>query len=226
MLLLLLTLVWGAPMTGAQDVVAAPPPPAPATPVPPPPVASSPPPTVLVYQEVPPPPAPAPVAVVAPAPADGAPYEEVEEESVWSDRPVVIEAQVSPIGGPYGIAGGAIDVSLASWLSINAGLGAGGVGLQYGGSVRPRIPLGRMFAIGMTVGISRGPYEEFDFHSGATTDQATWLNFGPAFEIRPSFGFSIRINPGLSQLLYAEDPSGSFHSEFIPFITIAPGFAP
>lgn len=182
-------------------------------------------PVVIVRQ-----PAPAPQVPIAVHQPEAPPSDLIEvpipesETSNLQKRSLVIEGQFSPVGGPYGHAGAAVDYSVAPWLALNAGIGAGGSGPQYGASLRPRIPFGSShgIALGVTMGISHGEYEGVCvFYCEHTTMAATWGNIGPALEFRPDIAFSLRVNLGVSKLLNATERNDAL----LPYGTVAVGVA-
>jgi len=123
----------------------------------------------------------------------------------WRDRlALAIEGQVG-LGAPLGLAGLAVDLTPHPWFSLNAGVGRGVDGLQLAATLRVRpLFLGRMFAVGLGGGVSRGDTSTlvaFGDSPQLRFSQATWLNaevFGElrrgSWHLRPFVGIGRRVS--------------------------------
>ena len=59
--------------------------------------------------------------------------------------------------------GAAVNYSPIRYLSLEAGVGEGGFGPQWGLAARPKLVLAEDFALNLTVGYSRGDYKALRF---------------------------------------------------------------
>jgi hypothetical protein len=191
---------------------------------------------------LPPPPAPSlpipersdevPVTVLPPAPANGADAPPPEDETpakvdAFRDQPLAVELQLG-LNAPLGLAGLAIDYSLIPALALNAGVGLGLSGVQWGAGARVRVfrfANGRdtnHFAITCGAGVAGGAFDTahadvlgISIDGSQYTpepqvahyhfDQAIWATTDVGFEMRFGPHFLFRPELGLSALLNPSD---------------------
>jgi hypothetical protein len=149
----------------------------------------------------------------------------------YRNYPFAIEGQLSPFGGPLGMAGVAVDVAVLPELSIASGIGAGGFAVQWGAALKPRIPVNRWGAVSFTLGYSHGDYKKFRLDIAEGLDgaylfrDASWLNADIGFEFRFASHFLLRPYIGLSQLVASKAPvwheSDRIDPERMPFSEVA-----
>jgi hypothetical protein len=185
-------------------------------------------------------PEPTPVSTVVPRPT----------ETVWAARKVAIEAQLG-FGPPLGYLGAAIDYSPVPALALNAGVGLGGVGIQYALSVRLRLGSILPFAgssnssLYVGAGFSAGAYQTppglpGDDADGAAYyhwDTAYWTNLEIGGEARSSssvtfrvfLGLGLLLNPGSAVPIGYTAPGGALappgFAWYQPYIGVAVGYA-
>jgi hypothetical protein len=146
----------------------------------------------------------------------------------WTSHPFMIEGHLTPSGSPYGHAAVALDWSPISWFSLNAGVGAGGAGPQYGFGGRFRLVASRIrsqsFAFTLGSGLSSGTYKnsfldeinngfEEDAPSASTraaTSPVRYMDnstssdrkWNPAYWYNLDLGVELRTADGFSLRLY------------------------
>lgn len=128
----------------------------------------------------------------------------------WTNRPLSVEGQFSPLGSPLGVLGGAVDYSPAAWASLSLGAGVGGGAyrdLQLAAMGRLRWVLDDYLGVALGGGVSRGSYAPFAFSPFSTDERvnrvwlpALWVNSEVAMEFRSPFGLAVRLFLGTSVL--------------------------
>jgi hypothetical protein len=125
--------------------------------------------------------------------------------------PVAIEGHLTPFGGPFGMAGVALDVALVPQLSLTGGLGAGGFGPQWAAGIKPRIPVTPHGAVSFSLLYSRGDYKQFTLDAEGINGAylfrgASWGNLDVGYEWRFRSHILIRPSIGASQLFASRTP--------------------
>jgi hypothetical protein len=150
--------------------------------------------------------------------------------NVWATRRLAIELQLG-FGAPLGYLGVAVDYSPLPVLALNAGVGFGGVGLQY--ALSGRLRLARASSHGAPyfgAGFSAGAYQTppgfltFSYDAGDTSDggayyhwdMAYWTNVEIGGEVRSGSyvtfrgfaGLGLLLNPGSAVAVGYTSPGG------------------
>jgi hypothetical protein len=125
--------------------------------------------------------------------------------SGWEAEPWCVEG-IAGLGTPVGAYGLAVDVSPAPFLSIWAGFGTNGSGLQLAAALRLRLWPSHFQAFYVAVGGSVGAYTEPTGDSGTdrVNDRATWMNWELGYERRTGT-FTWRLFGGFGRMLNVED---------------------
>jgi hypothetical protein len=125
----------------------------------------------------------------------------------YRTRPLAVEAQFAPVGGPIGPAGIAADYALLPELSLSGGAGVGIAGVQLGAAVRPRIPVSQVVALELTAGYSHGDYTHYitlGAGGGGNLEKftgASWINGDVGVQARFWSGVTLRFFVGVSKLV-------------------------
>jgi len=122
---------------------------------------------------------------------------------------IAVEVQGAPLGGPLGMLGAGVNYSPIRYLSLEAGVGQGGFGPQWGLAARPKLVLAEDFALNLTVGYSRGDYKALRIGGadGAFLfSDASWVNTDVGFEWRSPWNILIRPFFGVSKLIASSTP--------------------
>lgn len=141
-------------------------------------------------------------------PAEAA--EDSHPDSLWTARPIAVEAHLAPIGSPIGFGGVTLEVSPASWLSLGGGAGAGVSGPQVALFGRARPWSGRHLALAVGTGLSTGKYHPFcpagidtkDCLRGMDPFLVGWGNVDAGLDARFDSGIVFRAYLGASVPFY------------------------
>ena len=142
----------------------------------------------------------------------------------WQE-PVALEGHLGT-GTPLGLAGVALDVTPVPWLSLNAGVGAGGSGAQFAGMARLRLAPAPVTG-GIGAGVSAGRYawdNQCKVYYGPCSamlrmpdiyrvwNPAIWGNAEFFLEGRTAGRFQWRVYIGLGRILNAGSSSCTWQS--------------
>jgi hypothetical protein len=156
--------------------------------------------------------------LTAPVHAQQAPdpvSEPVEDAgSRYRKAPFNVGVQLAPLGGPVGMLGVVGDIALVPQLSVTGGIGKGGWTTQWSAGVRPRLPIGPLTALSVTVAYSHGGFEEFAMDP-ANSDacrypDGSWINGDIGIDVRTPSGFTVRPFVGMSQLVDSSAPNAYY----------------
>ena len=148
---------------------------------------------------------------------EGSPDEADPEPEVSNEGPDVWDRILSfhvtgGIDTPFGVAGGAVEVTPFRYLSIYAGGGIGRSGGRVAGGIRGQAPIGNA-AVGIMLGVhgspldweSRGRTNE-SLHTSRHWDFALFWHGGITAEYRWDFGLFGRLAFGVEALLTPDSP--------------------
>lgn len=141
--------------------------------------------------------------------------ESVPEADPWTTRKKTISLQGGAPGGPTGVAGLSFEYAPVKYVVLGTGGGWSPEGPRGAFMPRLRLPLHRLFAVGLGFPFSFGPYQfsasqveqceyagcSTGFRTTRTWTMAAWGHLEPNIEIRLNAAIALRTYGGYAKLL-------------------------